>query len=253
MGAIMNGVVLHGGYVPFGGTFLVFSDYARSSLRMASIIEAGSIFVLTHDSIGLGEDGPTHQPVEHVASLRMIPRMELWRPCDTAETWHAWGAAIRRRKAPTILALTRQSLPQQPRDAGQLAAVARGGYVLVDGGGRPDCILIATGSEVALAVEAARDARERGRRVRVVSMPCTSVFDAQDAAWRDQVLPPDVTARLAIEAGVPEGWWRYVGPRGRVIGMTRFGASAPAKDLFRHFGFTSAAVVEAAESLLNGE
>jgi len=253
MGAIMNGVVLHGGYVPFGGTFLVFSDYARSSLRMASIIEAGSIFVLTHDSIGLGEDGPTHQPVEHVASLRMIPRMELWRPCDTAETWHAWGAAIRRRKAPTILALTRQSLPQQPRDGAQLAAVARGGYVLVDGGGRPDCILIATGSEVALAVEAARTLAERGRRVRVVSMPCTSVFDAQDADWRDQVLPPGVTARLAIEAGVPDGWWRYVGPRGRVIGMTSFGASAPAKDLFRHFGFTSAAVVEAAESLLNGE
>jgi transketolase len=253
MGAIMNGVVLHGGYVPFGGTFLVFSDYARSSLRMASIIEAGSIFVLTHDSIGLGEDGPTHQPVEHVASLRMIPRMELWRPCDTAETWHAWGAAIRRRRAPTILALTRQSLPQQPRDAAQLAAVARGGYVLVDGDGRPDCILIATGSEVALAVEAARTLSERGRRVRVVSMPCTSVFDVQDAAWRNQVLPPDVTARLAIEAGVPEGWWRYVGPRGRVIGMTSFGASAPAKDLFRHFGFTSAAVVEAAESLLNGE
>jgi transketolase len=220
---------------------------------MASIIEAGSIFVLTHDSIGLGEDGPTHQPVEHVASLRMIPRMELWRPCDTAETWHAWGAAIRRRKAPTILALTRQALPQQARDTAQLAAVARGGYVLVDGGGRPDCILIATGSEVALAVEAARVLGERGRRARVVSMPCTSVFDAQDAAWRDQVLPPDVTARLAIEAGVPDGWWRYVGPRGRVIGMTRFGASAPAKDLFKHFGFTSAAVVEAAESLLNGE
>jgi len=249
----MNGVVLHGGYVPFGGTFLVFSDYARSSLRMASIIEAGSIFVLTHDSIGLGEDGPTHQPVEHVASLRMIPRMELWRPCDTAETWHAWGAAIRRRKAPTILALTRQALPQQARDAAQLAAVARGGYVLLDGGGRADCILIATGSEVALAVEAARVLAERGRRVRVVSMPCTSVFDSQDAAWRDQVLPPDVTARLAIEAGVPDGWWRYVGPRGRVIGMTSFGASAPAKDLFRHFGFSSAAVVEAAESLLNGE
>ena len=253
MGAIMNGIALHGGYVPFGGTFLVFSDYARSSLRMAAIIETGSIFVLTHDSIGLGEDGPTHQPVEHIASLRMIPRMEVWRPCDTAETWVAWGAAIRRRHAPTVLALTRQALPQQPRDAAQLAAIARGGYVLVDGGGRPDCILIATGSEVALAVEAARELASRGRKARVVSMPCTSVFDAQDAAWRDAVLPPDVGARVAIEAGVTDGWWRYVGPRGRVVGMHGFGASAPAKDLFRHFGFTSAAVVEAAESSLNGE
>ncbi len=253
MGAIMNGVVLHGGYLPFGGTFLVFSDYARSSLRMASIIEAGSIFVLTHDSIGLGEDGPTHQPVEHLASLRVIPRLEVWRPCDTAETWIAWGAAIRRRGAPTVLALTRQALPQQPRDPAQLAAVARGGYVLVDGGARPDCILIATGSEVALAVEAAHELAGRGKRARVVSMPCTSVFDAQDAAWRNSVLPTEVAARVAIEAGVPDGWWRYVGPRGRVIGMTRFGASAPAKDLFRHFGITSAAVVEAAESLLNGE
>jgi transketolase len=253
MGAVMNGIALHGGYVPFGGTFLVFSDYARSSLRMASIVETGSIFVLTHDSIGLGEDGPTHQPVEHLASLRVIPRMEVWRPCDTAETWVAWGAAIRRRHAPTILALTRQSLPQQPRDAAQLAAIARGGYVLADGGGRPDCILIATGSEVALAVEAARELASRGRKVRIVSMPCTSVFDAQDAAWRHAVLPPDVGARVAIEAGVADGWWRYVGARGRVVGMKGFGASAPAKDLFRHFGFTSAAVVEAAESSLNGE
>jgi transketolase len=253
MGAIMNGIALHGGYVPFGGTFLVFSDYARSSLRMAAIIETGSIFVLTHDSIGLGEDGPTHQPVEHLASLRMIPRMEVWRPCDTAETWAAWGAAIRRRQAPTVLALTRQPLPQQPRDAAQLAAIARGGYVLVDGGANPDCILIATGSEVALAVEAARGLESRGRRTRVVSMPCTSVFDAQDAAWRDAVLPPGVGARVAIEAGVADGWWRYVGPRGRVVGMRGFGASAPGKDLFRHFGFTPAAVVEAAESSLNGE
>jgi len=253
MGAIMNGVVLHGGHIPFGGTFLVFSDYARSSLRMASIIEAGSIFVLTHDSIGLGEDGPTHQPVEHLASLRMIPRMEVWRPCDTAETWIAWGAAIRRRRAPTVLALTRQSLPPQARDAGQLAAIGRGGYVLVDCAGMPDCILIATGSEVQLAVDAARELAGRGRKARVVSMPCSSVFDAQDAGWREAVLPPAVTRRVAIEAGVPEGWWRYVGPHGCVIGMTRFGASAPAKDLFKHFGFTTAAVVGAAESLLNGE
>jgi transketolase len=251
MGAIMNGVALHGGFIPFGGTFLVFSDYARSSLRMASIIEAGSIFVLTHDSIGLGEDGPTHQPVEHLASLRLIPRLEVWRPCDTAETWVAWGAAIRRRQAPTVLALTRQALPQQARDGQQLKAIGRGGYVLADCQGRPECILIATGSEVAIAVEAAQALAGRGRRVRVVSMPCTSVFDAQDEAWRGAVLPEDVRCRVAIEAGVPDGWWRYVGPRGRVIGMTQFGASAPGKDLYRHFGFTSAAVIEAAESLLN--
>ena len=253
MGAIMNGLALHGGFIPFGGTFLVFSDYARSSLRMASIIEAGSIFVLTHDSIGLGEDGPTHQPVEHIASLRMIPKLEVWRPCDTAETWVAWGAAIRRRRAPTVLALTRQALPQQARDGQQLKAIGRGGYVLSDAGGRPECILIATGSEVPIAVEAAQALAGRGRRVRVVSMPCTSVFDAQDEAWRASVLPDDVRCRVAIEAGVPDGWWRYVGPRGRVIGMRSFGASAPGKDLFRHFGFTSAAVIEAVESLLNGD
>ncbi len=251
MGAIMNGIALHGGYIPFGGTFLVFADYARSSLRMASIIEAGSIFVLTHDSIGLGEDGPTHQPIEHLASLRMIPRLEVWRPCDTAETWVAWGAAIRRRHAPTVLALTRQSLPQQARDAAQLNAIRRGGYVLLDCAGQPECILIATGSEVAIAVEAARELAVRGRRVRVVSMPATSVFDAQDDSWRTAVLPPDVDRRIAIEAGVADGWWRYVGARGRVIGMTRFGASGAGKDLFRHFGFTTAAVVEAVESLLN--
>ncbi len=251
MGAIMNGLALHGGFIPFGGTFLVFSDYARSSLRMAAIMEAGSIFVLTHDSIGLGEDGPTHQPVEHLASLRMIPRMEVWRPCDTAETWVAWGAAIRRRRAPTVLALTRQSLPQQARDARQLDAIRRGGYVLVDCEGKPDCLLIATGSEVAIAVEAARALADRGRRIRVVSMPCTSVFDAQDDSWRATVLPPEVERRVAIEAGVPDGWWRYVGPRGKVIGLTRFGASGPGKDMFRHFGFTSAAVIEAAETLFN--
>ena len=249
MGAIMNGIALHGGYVPFGGTFLVFSDYARSSLRMASIIEVGCIFVLTHDSIGLGEDGPTHQPVEHLASLRMIPRMELWRPCDTAETWVAWGAAIARRHAPTVLALTRQSLPQQSRDAAQLAAISRGGYVLVDCAGNPDCILIATGSEVSIAVDGARELTSRGRRVRVVSMPCTSVFDAQDAEWRHTVLPAGVPC-VAIEAGVAEGWWRYVGARGVVIGMARFGASGQGKDLFRHFGFTAEAVVATAEALM---
>jgi transketolase len=184
----------------------------------------------------------------------MIPRLELWRPCDTAETWVAWGAAIRRRHMPTVLALTRQALPPQPRDARQLDAIRRGGYVLVDCAGTPECILIATGSEVGIAVDAARELTGRGRRVRVVSMPATSVFDAQDAAWRDSVLPPSVTRRIAIEAGTPDGWWRYAGTRGRVIGMTRFGASGKGPDLFRHFGFTAAAVVEAAQSLLaNGD
>jgi transketolase len=250
MGAIMNGVALHGGFIPFGGTFLVFSDYARSSLRMAAIIGTGSIFVLTHDSIGLGEDGPTHQPVEHLASLRMIPRMEVWRPCDTVETWAAWAAAIRRRTLPTVLALTRQALPPQARDAAQLEAIRRGGYVLVDCAGTPRCILIASGSEVALAVEAAKQLAGRGIAARVVSMPCTSVFDAQDAAWRTAVLPRDVTCRVAIEAGVTDGWWRYVGSRGRVIGMTTFGASGQGKDLFRHFGFTAEAVVKTVDSML---
>ncbi|MGH8250315.1 MAG: transketolase [Steroidobacteraceae bacterium] len=251
MGAIMNGIALHGGFVPFGGTFLVFTDYARSSLRMASIIGTGTIFVLTHDSIGLGEDGPTHQPVEHLASLRMIPNLEVWRPCDTAETWVAWGAAIRRRRAPTALVLTRQSLPPQARDPARLEAIRRGGYVLIDCEGTPECLLIATGSEVSIAVEAARELGSRGRRVRVVSMPCTSVFDAQDEAWRAAVLPRGVGRRVAIEAGVTDGWTRYVGERGRIIGMTRFGASGAGPDLFRHFGFTSAAVVAAAEALIN--
>ena len=250
MGAIMNGIALHGGFIPYGGTFLVFSDYARNSIRMASIIGAGSIFVLTHDSIGLGEDGPTHQPVEHLASLRLIPRLEVWRPCDTTETWVAWSAAIRRRAAPTALVLSRQALPPQARDAAQLDAIRRGGYVLADCAGTPQCILIATGSEVAIAVEAANLLARSGIAVRVVSMPCTSVFDAEDEAWRTAVLPPQVRCRIAIEAGVPDGWWRYVGQRGRVIGLARFGASGPGKDLFRHFGFTAGAVVESVQSLL---
>ncbi len=251
MGAIMNGIALHRGFMPFGGTFLVFSDYARNSLRMAAIIGSGSIFVLTHDSIGLGEDGPTHQPVEHLASLRMIPRMEVWRPCDTAETWVAWAAAIRRRTAPTVLALTRQTLPPQARDPAQLDAIRRGGYVLADCAGRPRCILIASGSEVAIAVEAAKQLAQRGVGARVVSMPCTSVFDAQDASWHAAVLPRDVDCRLAIEAGATDGWWRYVGTRGRVIGMTGFGASGQGKDLFRHFGFTAETVVQTVDSMLN--
>jgi transketolase len=249
MSAIMNGVNLHGGFIAYGGTFLVFSDYARNALRMAALMKVPSIFVLTHDSIGLGEDGPTHQPVEHVASLRLMPNMELWRPCDDVETLAAWTAAVERRSGPTSLVLTRQAVPHQPRSAAQVEAIRRGGYVLVDCEGEPECILIATGSEVGLAVDAARVLSTEGRHVRVVSMPCISVFAAQDRAWRDAVLPPGVARRIAVEAGVTDGWWRWVGSGGRVIGLDRFGASAPAKDLFRHYGITPEAVAAAAREV----
>jgi transketolase len=249
MTAIMNGVALHGGFVPYGGTFLVFSDYARNAARMAALMKQRVILVYTHDSIGLGEDGPTHQPVEHVASLRIIPNMQLWRPCDTVETAVAWASAIARTDGPTSLVLTRQALPPMPRSAAQTADIGRGGYVLADCDGRPDCVLIATGSEVALAMEAAKGLAEKGRKVRVVSMPCTSLFDVQPQQYRDGVLPPDVP-RVAIEAGVRDAWWRYVACGGAVIGMDSFGASAPAKQLFEHFGFTRDNVIRVVEGLL---
>jgi len=207
------------------------------------------ILVYTHDSIGLGEDGPTHQPVEHVASLRIIPNMRLRRPCDTVETAAAWADAIERRDGPTSLVLSRQALPAMARSAQQVADIARGGYVLVDCEGRPDCVLIATGSEIGLAAEAARGLAEGGRKLRVVSMPCTSVFDTQPQQYRDSVLPPGVP-RVAIEAGVRDGWWRYVAGNGAVIGMDGFGASAPAKKLFEHFGFTRDNVIKTVEGLL---
>jgi transketolase len=249
MTAIMNGVALHGGFVPYGGTFLVFSDYARNAVRMAALMKQRVILVYTHDSIGLGEDGPTHQPVEHVASLRLIPNMRVWRPCDTVETAAAWAAAVERRDGPTSLILSRQALPPMERSAAQQAEVARGGYVLVDSGGKPDCILIATGSEVALAVDAAQRLASAGRRIRVVSMPCAEAFDTQSQQYRDSVLTPGVP-RVAIEAGSPATWWRYVGTGGAVIGMESFGASAPAKKLFEHFGFTPDAVVRTVDGLL---
>ncbi len=249
MAAIINGIGLHGGFIAYGGTFLVFSDYARNALRMAALMHLPSIYVLTHDSIGLGEDGPTHQPVEHTASLRLIPGLQVWRPCDDVETFAAWAAAIERRDGPTCLVLTRQSVPHQARDAAQVTAIGRGAYVLVDCDGEPQCILIATGSEVGVAVEAARALATEGRRVRVVSMPCATVFAAQDRAWRDSVLPPAIGRRVAIEAGVTDGWWRWVGTHGRVVGLDRFGASAPAADLFRHFGLTAQAVADAARAL----
>jgi len=249
MTAIMNGVALHGGFVPYGGTFLVFSDYARNAARMAALMKQRVILVYTHDSIGLGEDGPTHQPVEHVASLRIIPNMQLWRPCDTVETAVAWASAIARTDGPTSLVLTRQALPPMPRSAAQTADIGRGGYVLADCDGRPDCVLIATGSEVALAMEAAKGLAEKGRKLRVVSMPCTSLFDVQPQQYRDSVLPPDVP-RVAVEAGVRDAWWRYVSCGGAVIGMDSFGASAPAKQLFEHFGFTRDNVIRVVEGLL---
>lgn len=250
MGGIMNGVALHGGLIPYGGTFLVFSDYARNALRMSALMKQRVIYVLTHDSIGLGEDGPTHQPIEHLPSLRMIPNMTLWRPCDATETGQAWADAIERRDGPTSLALTRQALPAQPRTTEQVAAIRRGGYVLQDCEGTPQAILIATGSEVALAMDAARLLQQKGQRVRVVSMPSTSVFEAQDESYREQVLPRQVERRVAIEAAAPDTWWRYVGPRGAVVGMRTFGASGIAKDLFKHFGFTAENVVAVVERLV---
>ncbi len=249
MTAIMNGVALHGGFIPYGGTFLVFSDYARNAARMAALMKQRVILVYTHDSIGLGEDGPTHQPVEHVASLRIIPNMRVWRPCDTVETAMAWADAVERRDGPTSLILSRQALPAMARSAAQAADIARGGYVLSDCEGKPDCVLIATGSEVALAMDAAKGLAEHGRRVRVVSMPCTNLFDTQPQQYRDSVLPPGVPA-VAIEAGVRDGWWRYVSSGGAVIGMDSFGASAPASRLFEHFGFTRDNVIRTVQGLL---
>ena len=250
MSAICNGLDLHGGVTPYSGTFLTFSDYARNALRMAALMDVQNIFVYTHDSIGLGEDGPTHQPIEHVASLRLMPNMSVWRPCDTVETAVAWRHAIERRDGPTSLVLTRQGLPHQARSSEQIAAIARGGYVLRDSDASPDLILMATGSEVALAVAAAEALSAEGTAVRVVSMPSTDVFDAQDADYRDAVLPAAVTARVAVEAGVTDGWWRYVGSAGRVIGIDRFGISAPAAELFEHFGFTAANVAEVGREVL---
>ena len=249
MCAIMNGIALHGGFVPYGGTFLVFSDYARNAVRMSALMRQRVVLVFTHDSIGLGEDGPTHQPVEHVASLRLIPNMRVWRPCDTVETAVAWGDSLENVTGPTSLILTRQALPPMSRTPAQVAAIARGGYVLIDSEGAPDIVLIASGSEVGLAAEAAGMLTTQGRRVRVVSMPSTSVFDAQDAAYRASVLPAG-TKRVAIEAGASAGWWRYVGLDGAVVGMDTFGASAPAKRLFEHFGFTAANVARVAAGLL---
>jgi transketolase len=251
MTAICNGLRLHGGFIPYSGTFLTFSDYSRNALRMAALMKIQSILVYTHDSIGLGEDGPTHQPVEHTASLRLMPNMSVWRPCDSVETAVAWRYAIDNETGPTSLILTRQGLPHQQRTAEQIANISRGAYVLRDCAGTPDILFIATGSEVDLAVSAADALAADGVAARVVSMPSTDVFDAQDADYRESVLPAGVTARVAIEAGVTGGWWRHVGQQGRVIGLDRFGESAPANELFEYFGFTTDNVVAVAKDLLN--
>ncbi|HWP01391.1 MAG TPA: transketolase [Methylococcus sp.] len=250
MSAIMNGIALHGGFKPYGGTFLVFSDYARNAVRMSCLMKIPVIYVFTHDSIGLGEDGPTHQPVEHTATLRMIPNVQVWRPCDAVESAVCWRAAIERRDGPSALIFSRQNLPHVPRTPAQIELIRRGGYVLRDSEGTPDVILIATGSEVELALKAADALVTGGKKIRVVSMPSTNVFDAQDQAYKDSVLPPAVTKRVAIEAGSRDGWWKYVGCHGKVIGMDRFGESAPAAQLFKEFGFTVENVVQHVESIL---
>ena len=238
MTAIMSGISLHGGFIPYGGTFLVFSDYARNAVRLACLMNVRTILVYSHDSIGLGEDGPTHQPIEHLGSLRAIPHMTLWRPCDAVETAVAWELAIER-KGPTALVLTRQGVTQQTRSAEQLANVRRGGYVLIDPPGAPEALVIATGSEVGIAAQAVQAANGAGRRLRLVSMPSTETFDAQDDAYREAVLPRVVTRRLAVEAGARQSWWRYVGSAGRVLGIDVFGASGKGADVLSHFGFTA--------------
>ena len=250
MTAITNGIALHGGFLPYSATFLMFVEYARNAVRMAALMKIRNVFVYTHDSIGLGEDGPTHQPVEQIASLRVTPNMSTWRPCDQVESAIAWQYGIERNDGPTTLIFSRQNLTQQPRTAEQLANVYRGGYVLKDCAGTPDVILIATGSEVGITVEAADKLSAAGTKVRVVSMPSTDAFDKQDAAYRESVLPAAVTARVAVEAGIADYWYKYVGLNGAIVGMTTFGESAPAEQLFKEFGFTVDNVVAKAQALL---
>ena len=250
MTAIINGMALHGGFVPYGATFLMFMEYARNALRMAALMKVQNIQVYTHDSIGLGEDGPTHQPVEQVSSLRLTPNMSTWRPCDQVESAVSWKYAIERKDGPTSLIFSRQNLTQQDRTAEQVANIVKGGYILKDCAGKPELILIATGSEVGIAAEAYAELTAAGRQVRLVSMPATDLFDKQDAAYRESVLPADVTARIAIEAGIADYWYKYVGLNGRIIGMTTFGESAPADELFTMFGFTVENIVNNANALL---
>lgn len=250
MSAMMNGLALHGGFIPYGATFLVFMEYARNALRMAALMKQRVIHVYTHDSIGLGEDGPTHQPVEQVSNLRHTPNMSCWRPGDAVESAVAWKAALERTDGPTAMVFSRQNLPHQQRTPAQIADIARGGYILRDTDGQPDAILIATGSELGLAMDAADVLVAEGKKIRVVSMPETGVFDRQDAAYRESVLPAAVTARVAVEALQADFWYKYVGLNGGIVGMTTFGESAPAGDLFKHFGFTVDNVVATVKSVL---
>ena len=250
MAAIMNGIALHGGFIPYGATFLMFMEYAHNAIRMAALMKQRSLFVFTHDSIGLGEDGPTHQPVEQTSALRLIPNLNTWRPCDQVESAIAWKAAIERTDGPSALIFTRQNLAQMDRTSEQLANVARGAYVLKDCAGTPDLIFIATGSEVELAVKAAEQLTAEGKKIRVVSMPSTNVFDKQDEAYREAVLPSAVTKRVAVEAGIADFWYKYVGFNGRIVGMHSFGESAPADQLFKLFGFTVDNVVAKAKEIL---
>ena len=250
MSAIMNGVALHGGLLPFGGTFLMFSEYARNALRMAALMKQRVIFVYTHDSIGLGEDGPTHQPVEQTATLRYIPNMDVWRPCDTVESAVSWVAAVERKTGPSSLVFSRQNLAFQKRDAAQIADIRKGGYILSEAAnGKPQAIIIATGSEIGLAMEAQKVLAQDGIHVRVVSMPSTNVFDRQDPAYRASVLTHGIR-RVAVEAGITDFWHKYVGLDGAVIGMNTFGESAPAGELFKHFGITTENVVQAVKNIL---
>ena len=250
MSAIMNGIALHGGFIPYGATFLMFMEYAHNAIRMAALMKQRVLFVFTHDSIGLGEDGPTHQPVEQTAALRLIPNLQTWRPCDQVESAIAWKSAVERKDGPSAMIFTRQNLAQMDRTPEQLANVARGAYVLKDCNGTPELILIATGSEVELAVKAAEQLAAEGRKVRVVSMPSSNVFDAQDATYRESVLPSAVSKRVAVEAGISDFWYKYVGFGGRIVGMNSFGESAPADQLFKLFGFTVENVVEKAKETL---
>lgn len=250
MAAIMNGVALHGGFIPYGATFLIFMEYARNAVRMSALMKQRSIYVFTHDSIGLGEDGPTHQPIEQIASLRTTPNMSTWRPCDAVESAAAWKYAVERNDGPTSLIFSRQNLAHQTRDAEQLAGIAKGAYILKDCAGTPELIFIATGSEVELALGAAAALTEQGKQVRVVSMPSTDVFDQQSAEYKQQVLPLEVSARIAIEAGIADYWYKYVGLDGRVVGMETFGESAPAGQLFEEFGFTVDNILAVADELL---
>lgn len=250
MSAIQNGMALHGGFIPYGATFLTFSDYARNAVRMAALMKLRNIFVYTHDSIGLGEDGPTHQSVEHVSSLRLIPNLDVWRPCDAVESAVAWKCAVESENTPSALVFTRQNVQHQDRSTEQVSAISKGGYILRDCDGEPQVILMGTGSEVELATAAAETLSADGIKVRVVSLPCTDIFDKQDAAYRESVLPSSVTARAAIEAGTTGLWYKYVGLNGAVIGMDCFGESAPAKELFEHFGITSAKLIDAAKGLI---